>query len=251
MLQPCEADQIHIIAQGIISQGKPVDVIIGVAAVHPGAEDDLLLIIIRIQIQGFRGPHPVVVKPAGHDQRRHPALPEAVLPASPLPQLVTVHMGDPFAQEGYVIPQGFRRQLFQGTDTQHFIPVVPHHFLRVHALSGYGKCPRQHAGIEAPAPSRHIHKGTSGADAAEHGLQMRIAAGRSRPLDISQVRPSGHGRIPVAPGLSGDPIQRVVPVLHLIVHGQPFAFAVLPAPDILDHHAEASLYEAVIRLCVF
>ena len=78
---------------------------------------------------------------------------------------------------------------------------------------------------------------------------MGIFAGRSRPLDVTQVRAAGHGHLPVAPLLIRDPVEGVVAVLHLIVHGKPLAFAVLPAPHVLDHHGVAPLHIPVIRLC--
>ena len=78
---------------------------------------------------------------------------------------------------------------------------------------------------------------------------MGIFAGRSRPLDVAQVRASGHGHLPVAPLLICDPVEGIVTVLHLIVHGKPLAFAVLPAPHVLDHHSVAPLHIPVIRLC--
>ena len=78
---------------------------------------------------------------------------------------------------------------------------------------------------------------------------MGIFAGRSRPLDVAQVRASGHGHLPVAPLLICDPVEGIVAVLHLIVHGKPLAFAVLPSPHILDHHSVAPLHIPVIRFC--
>ena len=116
-------------------------------------------------------------------------------------------------------------------------------------LSGDEEGPGEHTGIKAAASSRNIHEGTAGTDIAEHGFQMRIAAGRRCPLDIAQVGTSGHADAAVAPGLAGNPVQRVVTVLDFIVHGEPFAFAVFPAADILDHHGVAALYKTIVRGC--
>ena len=108
-------------------------------------------------------------------------------------------------------------------------------------LSRYQESPGKHAGIKTSASSGNIHKGAASTDTAEHCLQMRVFTGRRGPLHISQIGAPGHTHIAVTPGLPGNPGKGIVPVLHFVVHGQPFAFAVLPAPYILDHHGIAPL----------
>ena len=75
---------------------------------------------------------------------------------------------------------------------------------------------------------------------------MGVAAGGGRPLYIAQVGTAHHADAPAAPGLGGDPVQGIVAVLHLVVVGQPFAFAGVAAAYILYHHRIAALDVAVV-----
>ena len=224
-----------------------MNVIVCVTAVHPWTKDNLLLVIILIQIQRFCRAHAIIIEPSGHDQRRNTSLSEAFLPVSALPHLVIIHMRDPFMKKRDVISQRLFRKIFQRTYLQHLVPVIPYHLLRRHALAGHRERPCKHTGIEASSPPWHIHKGTSCADTAQHSLQMGIPAGCSRPLDITQIRTSGHRHIPVAPRLACYPVERIISVFYFIIHRKPLSLTVLPPADILNHQGISSLDETIVR----
>lgn len=78
MLKPAEIQPVQIKAQRLAAEGYPVHVVLTVAAVLPGSQNDLAHAPREVmdQFQGFVGTHAVDVKPAGLNQRRDRALTE-------------------------------------------------------------------------------------------------------------------------------------------------------------------------------
>lgn len=101
-------------------------------------------------------------------------------------------------------------------------------------------------GFKAAAPAGNVGKGAARRDHADERLQMRVAAGRCTPLHIAQVRPADHAHAAVAPFLPGEPVQRVVSVLHLMVAGQKIALAGAAAAHVLNDERIAAAHEVEI-----
>ena len=145
MFQPGQAYQVHIIAQRVVSEGEAVDIVAGIAGVHPGAQDYLFLMVIMVQIQCLSCSHPIIIKPSGHDQGRYTVGFGALLPVPALPQFIIVHVLKPLFQKRYIVSQGFWRQFLQGADIEDLIPVLPGHQQGIGALARNHEGPGQHA----------------------------------------------------------------------------------------------------------
>ena len=250
MLKPAEIQPVQIKAQRLAAEGYPVHVVLTVAAVLPGSQNDLAHAPREVmdQFQGFGGTHAVVVKPAGLNQRRDLRPDGAFLPVGHTPEIVVVTGFQPPCDEGHIVPQSLFRQVGQGADVQHFLPVIAFHQLRVEGFLRHRKGPGQHARGERPTPAGQIHKGAARADYADQSFQVGVAAGSGCPLYITQVGPAHHTDASAAPWLSGDPVQSIVAVLHLVVVGQPFAFTGVSAAHILYYHRVAALDVTVVYL---
>ena len=75
---------------------------------------------------------------------------------------------------------------------------------------------------------------------------MGVAAGCCGPLDVPQVGAAHHAYAAGGPGLGGNPVQGVVPILHLVVVGDPLPAAFVAAPHVLDDHGIAPLHIAIV-----
>ena len=225
-------------------------IVLAVAAVLPGPQDDFPLLRGEVvdQLQRLGGAHAVVVKPAGLDQRRDLGSLRARLPVGTAPELIVVPGLEPLVQEWDFVAQGLFRNIRQGTDAQHLLPIVPLHELRFKSLLRHGESPGEHPGVEGPAPPGHVDKSAAGAHHADESFQVGVAAGRGGPLDVPQVGAALHAHTAGGPGLGGDPVQGVVPILYLVVIGDPLPVAFAAAAHVLDNHGIAPLHIAVVDL---
>ena len=248
MVHPLEVQQVHVVADGLQAHGNAVDVVAAVKAVDPRAKDGLTLNggPVVDQLQRLGGAHAVVVEPAGEDQRGDARALAAGLPVGHLPQFVVVRVLEPGVEKVDVLADGLPGHAFQRADLQHVVPVVPHHAGGVHLMVGHRKGPGHHAGFKAAAPAGNVGKGAARRDHADERLQMGVAAGRCAPLHIAQVRPADHAHAAVAPFLPGEPVQRVVSVLHLMVAGQKIALACAAAAHVLNGERIAAAHEVEI-----
>ena len=98
MIQPGKTQKIHIVPQRMFSHKDAVNVVIGVTAVFPGTEDNLVRsggVKCIDQLQGLGRSHPVVVKPARHDEGGNDMTAAALSPVCLPPEIIVVGMVQP------------------------------------------------------------------------------------------------------------------------------------------------------------